>query len=49
MKSILTIGEILVEIMATEKGDGFLEPVKLVGGIVTSSKKGLYRRALPTS
>jgi tagatose kinase len=31
MKSILTIGEILVEIMATEKGDGFLEPVKLVG------------------
>jgi tagatose kinase len=31
MKSILTIGEILVEIMATDKGDGFLEPVKLVG------------------
>jgi sugar/nucleoside kinase (ribokinase family) len=31
MKSILTIGEILVEIMATEKGDGFLEPVHLVG------------------
>jgi tagatose kinase len=31
MKSILTIGEILVEIMATEQGDGFLEPVKLVG------------------
>ncbi len=31
MHSILTIGEILVEIMATEKGDGFLEPVKLVG------------------
>jgi hypothetical protein len=31
MKSILTIGEILVEIMATERGDGFLEPVKLVG------------------
>src|SRR5271170_1530697 len=31
MKSILTIGEILVEIMATEKGDGFLEPVNLVG------------------
>ena len=27
MKSILTIGEILVEIMATDKGDGFLEPV----------------------
>ena len=25
MKSILTIGEILVEIMATDKGDGFLE------------------------
>jgi tagatose kinase len=31
MKSILTIGEILVEIMATEKGNGFLEPVNLVG------------------
>jgi tagatose kinase len=31
MKSILTIGEILVEIMATEPGDGFLEPVKLIG------------------
>jgi tagatose kinase len=31
MKSILTIGEILVEIMATDTGDGFLEPVKLVG------------------
>ena len=31
MKSILTIGEILVEIMATEPGDGFLEPIQLVG------------------
>jgi tagatose kinase len=31
MKSILTIGEILVEIMATAKGDGFLEPIHLVG------------------
>jgi tagatose kinase len=31
MKSILTIGEILVEIIATDKGDGFLEPVHLVG------------------
>lgn len=31
MKSIVTIGEILVEIMATETGDGFLEPVKLIG------------------
>ncbi len=31
MKSILTIGEIIVEIMATDKGDGFLEPVNLVG------------------
>ena len=31
MKSILTIGEILVEIMATGKGEGFLEPVNLVG------------------
>ena len=31
MKSILTIGEILVEIMATEKGDGFLEPISLIG------------------
>jgi sugar/nucleoside kinase (ribokinase family) len=31
VKSILTIGEILVEIMATDRGDGFLEPVKLVG------------------
>lgn len=31
MKSILTIGEILVEIMATERGDGFLEPIALTG------------------
>jgi tagatose kinase len=31
MKSILTIGEILVEVMATKKGDGFLEPVNLIG------------------
>ncbi len=31
MKAIVTIGEILVEIMATERGDGFLEPVKLIG------------------
>jgi tagatose kinase len=31
MKSVLTIGEILVEIMATEKGDGFLEPINLIG------------------
>jgi hypothetical protein len=27
----ITIGEILVEIIATDKGDEFLEPVKLVG------------------
>jgi tagatose kinase len=31
MKSILTIGEILVEIMATERGDSFLEPTTLLG------------------
>ena len=31
MKSVLTIGEILVEIMATERGDGFLEPIALRG------------------
>src|SRR5262245_54482398 len=31
MKKIITIGEILVEIMATEAGDGFLEPISLVG------------------
>ncbi|MFT3973377.1 MAG: sugar kinase [Amaricoccus sp.] len=31
MKKIITIGEILVEIMATEPGDGFLEPIGLVG------------------
>lgn len=31
MKAILTIGEILVEIMATERGEGFLEPVNLLG------------------
>lgn len=30
-KSILTIGEILVEIMATEPGDGFGVPLSLVG------------------
>ena len=31
MKKVITIGEILVEIMATEVGDGFLEPIPLVG------------------
>lgn len=31
MKTILTIGEILVEVMATDPGDGFLEPITLVG------------------
>ena len=31
MKKIVTIGEIVVEIMATERGDGFLEPLSLVG------------------
>ena len=31
MKAILTVGEILVEIMATDKGDGFLEPINLIG------------------
>jgi sugar/nucleoside kinase (ribokinase family) len=31
MKSVLAIGEILVEIMATERGDGFLGPIKLIG------------------
>ena len=31
MKKIITVGEILVEIMATEAGDGFLEPISLVG------------------
>lgn len=31
MKRIVTIGEILVEIMATDRGDGFREPVPLVG------------------
>ncbi len=31
MKSILTVGEILVEIMATERGDGFREPMALLG------------------
>src|SRR5947209_20405583 len=31
MKGIVTIGEILVEIMAAEPGEGFLEPIKLIG------------------
>jgi sugar/nucleoside kinase (ribokinase family) len=31
VKKIITIGEILVEIMATEPGDGFLEAISLVG------------------
>jgi len=31
MKKVITVGEILVEIMATEVGDGFLEPISLVG------------------
>ena len=30
-KKVLTVGEILVEIVATTKGDGFLEPQPLVG------------------
>lgn len=31
MKKVVTIGEILVEIMAVEPGDGFREPIALVG------------------
>ena len=31
MKKVITIGEILVEIMATEPGDGFREPIPLIG------------------
>ena len=31
MRKIVTIGEIVVEVMATERGDGFLEPISLVG------------------
>lgn len=31
MKKILVIGEVIVEIMADEQGDGFLEPIKLTG------------------
>ena len=30
-KKVLTVGEILVEIVATTKGDGFREPQPLVG------------------
>jgi sugar/nucleoside kinase (ribokinase family) len=30
MKSTPTIGEILVEILATERGDRFLEPIELI-------------------
>lgn len=31
MHKILTIGEILVEIIATEKGDGFRQATPLIG------------------
>jgi sugar/nucleoside kinase (ribokinase family) len=31
MRKVVTIGEILVEIMATKPGDGFREPIPLVG------------------
>jgi len=31
MKKVLTIGEIVVEILATARGEGFLEPLALVG------------------
>ena len=31
MKKIVTIGEIVVEVMATEPGQGFLEPLALIG------------------
>ena len=31
LNKVITIGEILVEIMATEPGDGFLAPIPLVG------------------
>ena len=43
MKSILTVGEILVEIMATDKGDGFLEPVKLVGPFPSGAPGDFHR------
>ena len=31
MRKIITIGEIVVEVMATERGEGFLEPISLEG------------------
>ena len=31
MQKVITIGEILVEIMATTPGEGFLEPLSLIG------------------
>jgi tagatose kinase len=31
MKKVITIGEVLVEIIATETGDGFLEAISLMG------------------
>jgi len=31
MKKVLTIGEIVVEILATARGEGFLEPLELMG------------------
>ena len=43
MKSVLTIGEILVEIMATERGDGFLEPIKLIGPFPSGAPGNLHR------
>jgi len=55
MKSIVTIGEILVEIMATETGDGFLEPVKLIGPYPSGAPAifiallTLYTNAIDTS
>ena len=43
MKRIVTIGEILVEIMATEPGEGFLEPLALRRPVPVGRAGDLHR------
>jgi hypothetical protein len=41
MKSLLAIGEILAEIMATEPGNGFLEPIELLSPCLSSAPRSI--------
>jgi hypothetical protein len=43
-KKVLTVGEILVEIVATTKGDGFREPQPLVGPFPQAHRRSSLTR-----